>query len=258
MIEKTEFESGTFYLGDCFEVMAALEAGSVDMILADLPYGTTACAWDSALPLPDVWNTYFKINKSNAAIVLTASQPFTTALIASQIKYFKYSLIWDKLNRFTGAPNAKKRPMKQHEDICVFYKEQPIYNPQFRKGVPYSTSRKGGNGQYIDGLREIEDRPQKSDGTKAYPGSIIAVHGAFGPIKQIHPTQKPIPLFEYLIRTYTNEGELVLDNTAGSGTTAIAAMNAGRRWICIEKDETYYRAAVERVRKHEEKMREAA
>jgi len=253
MIERTEFESGTFYLGDCFEVMAGLEAGSVDMVLADLPYGTTQNKWDSVLPLNELWKAFW--NVCRGSILLTAAQPFTSALIMSQPNKFKYEWIWHK-SRPSGHMNAKKQPMRAHESIVCFYDKQPVYNPQMTIGkknhvntkpkIKSNSTNYGAQYEVVEALTDAK-----------YPTTIIPFT-VLSPTHIIHPTQKPVALFEYLIRTYTNEGQTVLDNTAGSGTTAIAAMNAERRWICIEKDETYYRAAVERVRKHEEKMKEAA
>lgn len=237
---------GIWHIGDTFEVMQTLPDSSVDMVLADLPYGTTACKWDAVLPFDQLWYEYWRICKPNAAVVLTAAQPFTSALIMSQIAHFQCEWIWDKVNRYTGALNSHKMPMRRHESILIFCKKQPTYNPQARDGVPYTTSRTGGHGETtVDS--STNNRPAKSDGKNAKPGSVIQIKSAFGPIKQIHPTQKPVALFEYLIRTYTNEGGTVLDNTAGSGTTAVAAENSGRKWICIERDEEYSRKAIDRI-----------
>ena len=217
------------------------------MVLADLPYGTTQNKWDSILPIDKLWLDFWRL--CTGPIVLTASQPFTTSLIISNPKDFRYSLIWDKTKGGNFAL-AKKQPMKSHEDVLLFYKKQPTYNPQME--VRGKVRKKGGGkASTNNGIV-----PTISFNNEYYPTSIMR-HSTGSRIDQFHPTQKPVALFEYLIRTYTNEGQLVLDNTAGSGTTAIAAINAGRRWICIEKDETYYRAAVERVRKHETKMKEA-
>lgn len=248
---KTEFESGTFYLGDCFDVMATLEPGSVDMVLNDPPYGTTQNKWDAVIPFEPMWTAYWRLLKSNGAAILTAAQPFTSALIASQVSLMKDCLVWDKVGT-TGFQNAKRRPLRRHEDVLVFCRSSPPYYPQMEvRGAP---RKKGGskkdNGNYGD-LRSSE-----SFNNEYYPTSIIQISNAKkGGL--IHPTQKPVALFEYLIRTYTNPGELVLDNTAGSGTTAIAAMNAGRRWICIERDEGYYEKAVQRIKDHEEKLKNA-
>ena len=226
----------TVIQGDCLIEMKNIPDKSIDMILADLPYGTTACKWDTVIPFEPLWEQYKRIIKNNGAIVLTASQPFTSALVMSNIKMFRYSLVWDKVNKYTGAFNANKMPMKRHEDILVFYLKLPTYNPQFRKGVPYSVTRPKGKGEYVGGLGK-SSKLLKSDGEKAYPGSVIRIEGQ-AHISN-HPTQKPVALFEYLIKTYTNEGDLVLDNAAGSGTTGIACKNLNRNYILIEKEPQY-------------------
>lgn len=241
-----------FLLGDCFDRMREIADGSVDMVLADLPYGTTACAWDSVLPFDALWREYWRVCKPGAAVVLTASQPFTSALVMSQVQYFKYALVWEK-SRATGHVHAKNKPMKRHEDILVFstgttvHASQSVYrmtyNPQgLTLLASPKTRRNGGASDAVMGLRPSHrDTTQEVGG---YPTSIIPM-GSEG--ATVHPTQKPVALFEYLIRTYTNPDALVLDNTAGSGTTAIAALNTGRRFICIERDPEYYWRAVARV-----------
>lgn len=235
--------NGAFWLGDCLELMKQIPSGSVDMILCDLPYGTTQNKWDSVIPFELLWAEYWRICKPNAAIVLTAAQPFTSALIMSQIDKFKYDWTWKK-EKGTGHLNAKKMPMRDKEDVCVFYREQCVYNPQFGVGVAYDGSKRVGKKQQTDNYGKYNAVREDNDG-KRYPKQIIEFNsvGRGG----IHPTEKPVELFEYLIKTYTNEGETVLDNTAGSGTTAVAAHNTGRRWICIEKEPAYYYAAVGRV-----------
>lgn len=234
--------NGQFLQGDCLELMREIPDGSVDMILCDLPYGTTQNKWDAVIPFEPLWEQYWRVCKPNAAVVLTSSQPFTTDLINSCRKFFRYCLIWDKTKSGNFAL-AKKQPMKSHEDICLFYKAQPTYNPQMetRGGV-----RKKGGGKASDNTGII---PTVSYNNEYYPKSIITASTG-SRVDQFHPTQKPVALFEYLIRTYTNEGEHVLDSTAGSGTTAIAAENAGRRWTCVERDQTYYEAAIARVWDH--------
>jgi site-specific DNA-methyltransferase (adenine-specific) len=236
------------HLGDCLEVMKRISDESVDMVLADLPYQTTQNNWDFIIPFDLLWEQYWRIAKPNAAIVLTAAQPFTTALIASQIDKFRYCLVWDKKGT-TGFQLAKKQPLRRHEDICLFYRKQPTYNPIMEtRGEP---RKKGGskadNGCYGD-LRSAE-----SFNNTYYPTSIVDASNA-SKVGLIHPTQKPVALFEYLIRTYTDEGMTVLDNTAGSGTTAIAAINAKRNWICIERDPEYYAKAKARIEDHINKM----
>lgn len=226
-------------LGDCLELMAALPDRSVDMVLCDLPYGTTACAWDSVLPFDKLWAAYRRICKPNAAIVLTASQPFTTDLIQSNRAEFRYELIWDK----TKGGNfllAKKQPMKSHENIVVFYRSQPTYNPQMEvRGKP----RKKGGGRASDNFGAV---PSVSFNNEYYPTSILA-HSTGSRKDHYHPTQKPVALMEYLIRTYANEGDAVLDNTMGSGTTGVAARNTGRRFIGMERDPKYFAIAWDRI-----------
>ena len=238
----------TLLKGDCLERMAEIADGSVDMVLCDLPYGTTACKWDSVIPFAPLWAHYRRVCKPNAAIVLTASQPFTSVLVSSNLKGFKYCWTWDKVNRVSGHLNAKKQPMRIVEDIAVFYLEQPTYFPQMVKGEPYTAKSKGAKsscyGAQTDEVVTINDG-------NYYPRNLLSIPAdERGTVGRIHPTQKPVALFEYLIRTYTNEDMVVLDNTAGSGTTAIAAENAGRRWVCIERDPEYAAKAIERIRAH--------
>ena len=235
--------SGDFLLGDCFEHMATLPDASVDMILCDLPYGTTQNKWDSVLPLDALWKEYWRVCKPNAAVVLTAQPPFDKALGASQLRHLKYEWIWQK-EAGTGFLNAKKQPLKDCENVLVFYRQQSTYNPQMRIGFKPYSARQGHVGTNYGKVRP--ENLSESDGSR-YPTSLLVFPRDRG--KQ-HPTQKPVALFEYLIRTYTDAGQVVLDNTAGSGTTAIAAENAGCKWICIERDPDYYAKAVERVRRH--------
>ena len=231
--------------GDCLEVMAGLPDASVDMILCDLPYGTTACKWDTVIPFEPLWAQYRRVAKRNAAIVLTASQPFTTTLIASNMQEFRYCWVWDKVNKYTGALLAKSRPMKRHEDVAVFYREQSAYNPQRRAGVPYTRTRPNGMGEHVGGAC-ADSGIARSDGSAAHPGSVIRIEGQDRSPKT-HPTRKPVALMEYLIRTYTQEGETVLDNCMGSGTTGVACVNTGRRFIGIERDDKYFQIASERI-----------
>lgn len=217
------------------------------MILCDLPYGTTACKWDTVIPFEPLWLQYKRVIKDNGAIVLTASQPFTSALVMSNIKMFKYEWAWDKGNT-TGFLNANKMPLRRHESILVF---SPVtngnytYNPQKRKG---QLRKKGGyHNKKSDVYSDFKNQPKIND--IYHPTSIINVGVVFRN-QNVHPTQKPVLLFEYLIKTYTNENETVLDNCSGSGTTAIACINTNRNYICIEKDKTYYDLSIERVNKH--------
>jgi len=231
--------------GDCLEIMKTLEAGSVDMVLCDLPYGTTHNNWDSIIPLEPLWREYWRLIKPNGAIVLTAAQPFTSVLVVSALRDFKYDWTWRK-PKGTGHLNAKKMPMRDKEDIAVFYRSQPTYNPQYGSGLPYkdkagkdhaaTTSMTGSYGAYTN-------KREDSDGRR-YPKQVLE----FGIVERgtVHPTQKPVALMEYLIRTYTNEGDTVLDNTMGSGTTGVACANTGRKFIGIEMNAEYFEIASSR------------
>ena len=231
-----DYENGRFYNGDCLEVMKEIPDGVIDMILCDLPYGTTACKWDTIIPFEPLWAQYRRITKPNAAIVLTASQPFTSALIMSNVDEFKYCWFWKK--RPVNFLNAKKQPMRNIEEVAVF--GGSMYFPQGLKQCLKINRRS--NSTETNNLHNKENISEFTN----YPNQVIEItNGERG----IHPTQKPVALFEYLIKTYTNERALVLDNCAGSGTTAIACENTGRRWVCIEKDETYYAKACERLNK---------
>ena len=241
-------------LGDCLELMKNIPDKSIDMILCDLPYGTTACKWDTIIPFEPLWDQYKRIIKDNGAIVLTATQPFTSALVMSNIGMFKYEWIWEKKNA-PNYPHAKNMPLKITEEILVFSKNNVGHASQlkekrmnyFPQGVEQcSYTRKGNCGKtnedlYIrpshNGIRTIT--------TKNYPKNILKFDYDYK--YQIHPTQKPVHLFEYLIKTYTNEGDLVLDNCMGSGTTAIACINTNRNYICMEKDEGYFEKAQNRI-----------
>jgi site-specific DNA-methyltransferase (adenine-specific) len=222
------------------EVMKEIPDKSIDMILCDLPYGTTACKWDTIIPFEPLWEQYKRIIKDNGAVVLTASQPFTSALVMSNPVQFKYSWIWDK-KLPTGHLNANKMPMKRHEDILVFCASKTPYFPTMR--TDKMRARGGGKASPVYG----KCIPKKSYSDQYYPTSILEIHNA-DQSKKIHPTQKPVALFEYLIKTYTNKGDLVLDNCIGSGTTAVAAINTGRNYIGIEKDEEYCKIAEERIK----------
>jgi site-specific DNA-methyltransferase (adenine-specific) len=232
-------------LGDCLELMKDIPNGSIDMILCDLPYGTTACKWDTIIPFDKLWEQYERIIKPNGAMVLTASQPFTTVMIGSNLKLFKYELIWDKISTSSGVM-AKKQPMKCHENIMVFYKKQPTYNPQMYKGTQWKRGGKNRNTPQIYGDVKSIGKPKNDVTDMKYPKSIVTFSNA-NRNNRIHPTQKPTELFEYLIKTYTNEGDLVLDNTAGSGTTAISCLNTNRQFIVMEKEQEYYDIILKRV-----------
>ena len=236
----------TVQQGDCLELMKAIPDGSVDMVLCDLPYGTTACKWDTIIPFEPLWEQYKRIIKPNGAIVLTASQPFTSALVMSNVEMFKYCWIWHK-SRKTGFQMARKRPMKEHEDILVFYKKQPTYNQELIKlDVPIKSWRKNGKGGNL--LNEVKTEKNRVQEFTGFNTDILKINNEHN--VGSHPTQKPVALFEYLIRTYTNEGDLVLDNCAGSGTTAIACLNTGRDYILMEQEEKYIEVINKRIAEH--------
>lgn len=243
----------TVFHGDCLEIMKSIPDRSIDMILCDLPYGTTACKWDSIIDLDLLWKQYQRIIKDNGAIILTASQPFTTKLISSNYKLFRYEWIYSK-TKATGFMNANKMPMKQHENILVFYKKLPTYNP-IEVFVGIKDKRKTFNPAKLKESNIYNNAGikntiyHKKDNGWQMPKSII--HFKNGG-KMIHPTQKPIELFEYLIKTYTNEGDIVLDNCAGSGTTGIACINTNRNYILIEKEQKYFDIINERIDKHKQ------
>jgi len=229
--------------GDCLEVMRDIPDGSIDMILCDLPYGSTRNKWDSIIPLDELWAHYVRVIKERGAIVLTAQTPFDKVLGVSNLKMLKYEWIWEK-NRGTGHLNAKKMPLKNHENILVFYRKLPTYNPQMTEGAPYVRKDCGKNSLNKGNYGRTNARHTSISRGRRYPLSVKK----FGVDERTsHPTQKPVPLFEYLIKTYTNEGETVLDNCIGSGTTAVAAINANRNFIGIEQDAGYVAIARQRI-----------
>lgn len=228
--------------GDCLELMADMPDGSVDMILCDLPYGTTNCKWDVLIPFEPLWVHYKRVIKGNGAIVLFSSQPFTTDLIMSNRKMFRYEIIWQKTLK-TGFLSANNRPLKGHENITVFYIKTPTYNPQ--KYTIETTKRirvKKADRCVLYG--HVKEQNYVDNGER-YPDTVIKFSNCN--YNSLHPTQKPVPLLEYLIRTYTNEGETVLDNCMGSGSTGVACLNTGRRFIGMELDGKYFEVAKERI-----------
>ena len=241
-------ELNKIYNEDCLEGMKRIPDGSIDMILCDLPYGTTACKWDTIIPFEALWKQYERIIKDNGAIVLTAAQPFTSALVMSNPKMFKYSWVWDKVKP-SGFQVAKYRPMMRQEDVLVFGKGRINYNPIMTLREKVKTSRI---------YSSSDSNPLKNnDGknrtyTHKYPQSILTFSNAVQKGK-VHPTQKPVTLFEYLIKTYTDEGETVLDNCMGSGTTAIACLNTERNFIGFELNEEYYNISLKRISENEQK-----
>lgn len=231
--------------GDCLEEMKKIPDGSIDLVLTDPPYGTTACKWDTVIPFEPMWEQLKRVTKKNGAIVLFGSQPFTSALVMSNVKMFKYEWIWDK-GKGSNPLLSKKQPMKTHENVLVFSKSQTIYNPQMTEGKPYLIPKTGGNRtNSITNAKDSESFQQKTDPTKRFPITIqkYSIHCG----SKIHPTQKPVALMEYLIKTYTNEGETVLDFTMGSGTTGVACKNLNRNFIGIELDKEYFEIAQKRI-----------
>jgi len=225
--------------GDCLELMNFIPDNSVDMVLCDLPYGTTQNKWDFCIDTTLLWHQYKRVCKPNAAIVLFAQTPFDKVLGCSNLEMLKYEWIWEK-SRSTGFLNSKKMPLKAHENILVFYKDLPVYNPQMRTGFKPYTCKQGSHGKNYG--KKIDEVVSISNGER-YPISILPVTNSTGE----HPTQKPVPLCEYLIKTYTNEHMLVLDNTMGSGTTGVACINTNRHFFGIERDPAIFDIAVKRI-----------
>lgn len=219
--------------GDCLEYMKEIPDGSVDMILCDLPYGMTQNQWDCYIPLDQLWEQYNRIIKTNGAIVLTSNGVFTAKLILSQPNIYKYKWVWEK-SKPTNFLNAKKQPLRKHEDVCVFYKKQPVYHPQMTQGEPYDKGTR--KNQLCGNYGDFEPVHVASEGER-YPTDIIYIKTAECEGAVLHPTQKPIELGRYMIRTYTNPGDVVLDNTFGSGSFLVAALMEGRNFIGIEKNE---------------------
>ena len=220
--------------GDCLEIMAQLPAGSVDMVLCDLPYGTTQNKWDSVIDLQRLWREYHRIVKTNGAIILTSQGLFTAKLILSNERYFKYKIVWEK-SKPTNFLNAKKQPLRKHEDICVFYRKQPVYNPQMKNGEPYD---KGVRKNQLSGsYGDFHPAHVKSHNGDRYPTDIVYFKTSESEGNVWHSTQKPIELGRYLVRTFTNPGQLVLDNTFGSGSFLVSAALEGRLFCGIEKNE---------------------
>jgi site-specific DNA-methyltransferase (adenine-specific) len=241
------------YKGDCLEVMKEIEAGSIDAIITDPPYGTTACKWDSVIDFELMWEQLNRVIKPNGAIVLFSSEPFSSALRMSNIKNYKYELIWKKSK--CGSPfTAKYKPLTKHENISIFEKKgkKTTYNPQMVQGKPYKrTSKKGTNNMGFGAKSGFQFG--SLDG-KRYPSTILDFPQKWRRQDQVHPTQKPVELMEYLIKTYTNENETVLDFTMGSGSTGVACVNTNRNFIGIEMDSNYFEIAEQRIKEAEFKL----
>lgn len=237
------------FMGDCLEIMPRLRSGFFDMILCDLPYGTTKCKWDSIIDLDKLWIQYKRLIKPNGAIVLTAQTPFDKTLGSSNLEMLKYEWIWEK-TQATGHLNAKKMPMKAHENILIFYDKLPTYNPQITYGHKRKTATANHKRNCSTGAQYGKSNNHKDyDSTDRYPRSV-QIFKSDKQKSKLHDTQKPVKLFEYLIKTYTKEGDIVLDNCAGSFTTAIACINTNRKFVCIEKEQKYFDIGQKRINEH--------
>lgn len=245
------------YNGDCLEIMKVIDDKSIDAIITDPPYGTTACKWDSVIDFDLMWEQLNRIIKPNGAIVLFGSEPFSSTLRTSNIKNYKYDWIWDK-KRCTGFLNAKKQPLRNNEIISIFYKKQPTYNPQ-----PYKKNTIGNLGKskkhQTDNYGKYNQVDNDNSNKFGYPRTIInqipVINNLSKDKSGLHPTQKPVALLEYLIKTYTNENETVLDFTMGSGTTGIACKNLNRNFIGIELDNKYFEIAEKRIKEHQQQLK---
>jgi DNA modification methylase len=233
--------------GNCLELMKDIKSGSVDAIICDPPYGTTACKWDSVIPFDLMWTQLNRVIKPNGAIVLFGSEPFSSALRMSNVKNYKYDIIWDKVLH-SNPLIAKKQPLSAHENISLFYKKQPTYNPQMVGEIDSTLIRKGDKIHGTETKGKTKHTISKNKTGKRYPKKILTI--ANTKRGGLHPTQKPVELMEYLIRTYTNENETVLDFTMGSGSTGVACVNLNRKFIGIEMDHKYFEIAQNRINSH--------
>lgn len=236
------------YHGDALDILPLLPEHTIDMVFADLPYGTTQNKWDSIISLDILWPALLRVGKQNTPYVMTAQTPFDKILGVSNIKMLRYEWIWQK-EQGTGHLNSKKQPLKNHENILVFYNKQCMYNPQMREGTPYKQLSGKGSSNYNQQVRVITDNRGER-----YPLSTIKIARDYN---KLHPTQKPVALLEYLILTYTNAGDIILDPVMGSGTTGVAAMNTGRRFIGIEKEAQYFNTAQKRIQEAYERKQNA-
>lgn len=242
----------TLLCGDCLELMNRIPDGSIDMVLSDLPYGTTRCRWDTPINLQELWEQYRRVVKENGAIALFSAQPFTTELISSNKAMYRYEWIWRKTQP-SGFMNAKKMPLRTHENIEIFYRKPPTYNPQMTHGhqrktaTAYGTRESDGSSCY-----GREERNYTYDSTDRYPVDVLQ-YSTGDKSKRLHPTQKPVDLLEYLVKTYTNPGETVLDNCMGAGSTGVACLNTGREFVGIELDPEYNKKMEEQARQLHEK-----
>ena len=249
------FELDTIYNCDCLEGMKQIPSGSVDCVICDLPYGTTACAWDSVIPFEPLWEQYKRVTKPNAAIILFGSQPFTTKLIMSNIEWFKYEIIWEK-TRGGNSIQLGTRPFKVHENICVFYDKQPTFNEEMWKIADYYVDKRKSLNDHIVKSEHFKDKERlvkryKDNGMR-HMQSVLSFESEWN--KDMHPTQKPVDLIRYLIRTYSNESDIILDNTIGSGTTAVACIKENRHFIGFELSKEYYDKACRRIKLEQQQL----
>ena len=256
--QKTDMSKviNRLFEGDCLEYMEKIPDGSVDMILCDLPYGMTQTQWDCYIPLEELWKQYKRVIKQNGAIVLTSNGVFTAKLILSQPGIFKYKWVWEK-SKPTNFLNAKKQPLRKYEDVCVFYKKQPTYHPQMTPGEPYD---KGVRKDQLCGNYGDFDPVHVASKGERYPTDIIYIKTAESEGAVYHPTQKPVELGRYMVRTYTNPGDVVLDNTFGSGSFLVAALMEGRNFIGIEKNENvalFKREEIDYIEVAKKRLKEA-
>ncbi|RKQ38547.1 site-specific DNA-methyltransferase [Enterobacter sp. R1(2018)] len=242
-------EALKLFHADCFDVFPQIGDGTIDLVLADIPYGTTQCRWDSVLDLHRMWKELYRVAKPNAAIVLFSAQPFTSVLVSSNLKHWKTEWIWEKPHA-TGFLNAKKQPMRAHENIQVFYRKQPTFNPQMTHGHVRKTARRGSPNTDVYGSA---NKPVSYDSTSRYPRDV-QIFSSDKQKQSLHSTQKPLALLKYIIETYSNPGDTVLDFTTGSGGTGVACKDTGRPFIGIEKDYANYLTACERLGVNEEEF----
>lgn len=240
-------EINKIYLGDCLEIMQNLPDGEIDMILTDLPYGLTENHWDSIIPLDKLWGQFKRILKLNGIVALTASQPFSSILVMSNLKMFKHEWIWIK-NRGSNFANTVREPFKEHEHVLIFSNGKWTYNKQMQERTGSGLSRVKYDFNHVTESENYRKFERASD-SKGKELRVPSSYQKFNTEVGLHPTQKPVPLFEYLIKTYTNEGELILDSCAGSGTLGVACMNTKRNFIMIEKEEKYFKIIQDRLSK---------
>ena len=252
-------ELDRIYNDDCLEGMKAIPSGSIDAVICDLPYGTTACKWDVVIPFEPLWEQYHRVCKPNAAIVLFAGEPFTSFLIMSNLDEYRQKLTWVK-TRPTNVFNAKKQFMKWTEDVCIFYRQQPTFNPQMRTDGQFTGAKV--QHEHHDRMQGTMGRTglkagyvHEGNGGLFYPKSVLEFSNVHHGDECLHPTQKPVDLIAYLVRTYTNEGDTVLDNCMGSGTTAIACIKEKRHFVGFELNKEYYEKAVKRIEAEQSQLK---